>query len=65
MKAYPNIFEVIELIKKEEAASAVTVSQLAGGSQIPARKKVSIEKDGTARAAEEAGRWRVLLGRIH
>ena len=34
------------LIKNEEVASAVTVSQLASGAQVPARKRHSLRKTG-------------------
>ena len=40
-KAHPNIYELVEVIKKEEALTTMRVQQIvAGASQPPRRRKV-------------------------
>ena len=44
-KADPNIFEVFEVMKKEQASSEMKLEQLELGGRAPPRKKRFIEKD--------------------
>ena len=44
-KAYPNVFEVFEVMKKEQASSEMKLEQLELGGRAPPRKKRFIEKD--------------------
>ena len=44
-KAHPNIFEVFEVMRKEQASSEMKLEQLELGGRAPPRKKRCIEKD--------------------
>lgn len=39
MKAHPNLFEIINILKKEQAANEVKLLQLEGGAQPPSKKR--------------------------
>ena len=43
-KAHPNIYELIEVFKREEAATSVAACQLQAGGRAPPRKRKAIEK---------------------
>ena len=38
-KAYPSLFEFIEVIQKEQATAKVTIEQLLGGGRVRAKKR--------------------------
>ena len=44
-KAHPNVFELVEIMKQEQADTEVSIAQLAAGAQAPRRAKKSITKD--------------------
>ena len=44
-KAYPNVYELIEVFQQEQADTKVTIAQLATGSQPPRRGRTTIAKD--------------------
>ena len=44
-KAHPNVFEVFEVMRKEQASSEMKLEQLELGDRAPPRKKRCIEKD--------------------
>ena len=44
-KPHPNIFEVIELFKREQASVEVKIAQLEAGGRAPPRKRVCIRMD--------------------
>ena len=44
-KAHPNVYELIEIFKQEQAHTEVSTAQLATGSQPPKRVKKFIAKD--------------------
>ena len=37
--AHPNLFEFVEVIQKEQAATEVTIEQLSGGGRVRAKKR--------------------------
>ena len=44
-EAHPDIFEILEVMKKEQASSQIKLEQLKLGGRAPPRKKRFIEKD--------------------
>ena len=50
-KAHPNLFEVVEILKKEQGASEVAIEQLAGGGKI--RSKLIQHEDTIKRLKTE------------
>ena len=46
-KAHPNLFEVVELLKKEQAASEVAIKQLAGGGTIRSKQRKVVQHEDT------------------
>ena len=44
-KAHPNVYELVEIFKKEQADTEVTLAQLATGAQPPRRAKKTLIKD--------------------
>ena len=44
-KAHPNLYEIIEVMKKEQATSEIKLQQLEMGGRAPHRKKRFVEKD--------------------
>ena len=53
-KAHPNLYEILELFQREQAATEVTIQQLkAGGVRKPKRKKVIRREDKIKSLADE------------
>ncbi len=44
-KAHPNVYKLIEVFQREEAAVSVTISQLEAGGRAPPRKRKAVEMD--------------------
>ena len=44
-KAHPNVFEIVETFKKEQALTEVTMAQLAAGAAPPRRARKVIQRD--------------------
>ena len=44
-KAHPNVFELVEIMKQEQANTEVSIVQLVTGAQVPRRTKKSITED--------------------
>ena len=44
-KPHPNIFEIIDVIKKEQATTEMKLEQFAAGATQPSRKKRHIQRD--------------------
>ena len=44
-KSHPNIYKLIEILQKEQAATEVTIRQLEGGGIISARRKKWVKRD--------------------
>ena len=44
-KSHPNIYELIEILQKEQAATEVTIRQLEGGAIIRARRRKWVKRD--------------------
>ena len=44
-KAHPNVFEIVETFKKEQAYTEVSMAQLAAGAAPPHRSRKAIQKD--------------------
>ena len=44
-KAHPNVFEITEVMKKEQASSEIKLQQLEMGGRAPPRRKRCMEKD--------------------
>ena len=47
LKAYPNIFEVVEMLKKEKAASEEAIERLAGGVRIRSKQRKVVQHEDT------------------
>ena len=53
-KAHPNLYKILELFQREQAATEVAIQQLeAGGVRKPKRKKVIRREDKTKSLADE------------
>ena len=46
-KAHPNLFEVVAILKKEQAASEVAIEQLAGGGRIRSKQRKVVQHEDT------------------
>ena len=46
-KAHPNLFEVVEILKKEPAASEEAIEQLAGGGTIRSKRRRVVQYEDT------------------
>ena len=46
-KAHPNLFEVVAILKKEQAASEVAIEQLAGGGRIRSNRRKVVQHEDT------------------
>ena len=44
-KAHPNVYEIVEIFKREQGVTEITISQLASGAIPPRRGKKSTDKD--------------------
>ena len=44
-KAHPNVFEIVEIFKREQGVTGIAISQLASGAIPPRRGKKSTDKD--------------------
>ena len=44
-KSHPNIYELIEILKKEQASTEVTIRQLEGGGIIRERRRKWVKRD--------------------
>ena len=46
-KAHPNLFELVEILKKEQATTEVTIEQLVGGGRIRAKRRKVVQHEET------------------
>ena len=44
-KAHPNVYEIVEILKREQGVTEITITQLASGAIPPRRGKKSTDKD--------------------
>ena len=44
-KAHPNVYEIVEIFKREQGVTEITISQLASEAIPPTRGKKSTDKD--------------------
>ena len=44
-KVHPNVYEIVEIFKREQGVTEITINQLASGAIPPRKRKKSIEKD--------------------
>ena len=44
-KVHPNVYEIVEIFKREQGVTEITISQLASGAIPPRRGKKSTDKD--------------------
>ena len=44
-KAHPNVFEIVEVFKAEQASTEVSLAQLATGATPPRRARRTVDKD--------------------
>ena len=44
-KAHPNIFEIVEVFKKEQASTEVSLTQLSAGAAPPRRRRRVLRRD--------------------
>ena len=46
-KAHPNLFEMVAILKKEQAATEVAIEQLAGGRRIRSKQRKVVQHEDT------------------
>ena len=44
-KVHPNVYEIVEIFKREQGVTEITINQLASRAIPPRKRKKSIEKD--------------------